>query len=310
MRYFMILLSLLTFQGLSLPIPQQAPAPIAATRCTTPAQSGTVSSPQRAANIAYATHKGAAPNATALDIYHVSDRATVRPVLIFVHGGGWTAGDKRNQARKPAAFVSAGYVYISVNYRLVPSVQFPDNAQDVADAVAWVAQNIGQYGGDPNCIALMGHSAGAHLATLIASDPRYLQKHGLRLTTLKAVISLDTPTIYLDQVIPADGKYSGNNDDPYREAFGDDPAVWQAATPARYIRAGSSYPPFLIIYVANRANSKQSALDFVTLLKSNGYAGQSFAAVGKTHVSLNQALGEAGDASTAQILAFLGEVMG
>ena len=90
---------------------------------------------------------------------------------------------------KPTLFTQAGYCFVSINYRLSPRpasndparIKFPVHEQDVASAIAWVHDHIKDYGGDPTRIALAGHSAGAQLAALVSTDPKYLQAHGLGL---------------------------------------------------------------------------------------------------------------------------------
>lgn len=112
--------------------------------------------------------------------------------MIFVHGGGWRRGDKSAVVRKAAFFTGDGWLFVSVNYRLVPEGRHPTNVQDVANALAWVHNHSAEVGGDPDAICLMGHSAGAHLASLVATDERYLENAGHSLGILNGVIALDT----------------------------------------------------------------------------------------------------------------------
>jgi arylformamidase len=96
------------------------------------------------------------------------------PVILMVHGGGWARGDKTNAkvvTNKVAHCVPAGYVFISVNYRLLPEADPVQQAVDVAHALAFAQRNAARWGGDPTRFVLMGHSAGAHLVALLASDP-------------------------------------------------------------------------------------------------------------------------------------------
>jgi acetyl esterase/lipase len=118
----------------------------------------------------------------ALDIF-VSEQATTRPVLVFVHGGGFTAGSKRGPDNSPfydniALFAARnGIVGVNMTYRLAPQHQWPAGAEDVAVAVRWLAANVAGHGGDPGRMVLMGHSAGAvHAATYVA-NPKF---HGPR----------------------------------------------------------------------------------------------------------------------------------
>jgi acetyl esterase/lipase len=94
------------------------------------------------------------------------------PVLIYIHGGAWITGDKRQQGIPLMhELVQRGWVCVAINYRLSPRGTWPAHIVDCKRAVAWVRQNIGEYGGDPNFIAVSGGSAGGHLSSLLALTP-------------------------------------------------------------------------------------------------------------------------------------------
>ncbi|MDZ7783420.1 MAG: alpha/beta hydrolase [Halioglobus sp.] len=108
-----------------------------------------------------------------LDIYHPQEpRDGGFPVLLQVHGGAWMIGEKEQQA-KPLMYHLAqrGWLCVSINYRLSPRSAFPDHIVDVKRAIAWIRQNIADYGGDPDFIAITGGSAGGHLCALAALTP-------------------------------------------------------------------------------------------------------------------------------------------
>lgn len=108
-----------------------------------------------------------------LDIHQpVEGRENGFPVLLQVHGGGWMIGEKEQQA-KPLMYHMAqrGWVCVAINYRLSPKAAFPAHIIDVKKAIAWIRENISQYGGDPNFIAITGGSAGGHLSALAALTP-------------------------------------------------------------------------------------------------------------------------------------------
>lgn len=286
-----------TFAALSMSgfVPASA---LATTACATP-PIATTKKPEALRNVAYST--AGTNNATALDIY-TPDRKAKRPVIVFVHGGGWQIGDKKNDASKSGGLTGVGYVYITINYRLVPSVQYPDNAKDVGDAVAWVYNNVAAYGGDPNCLFLMGHSAGAHLAALISTDEQFLKANKLDLSIIKGTILLDGASYELtDKAASAER----NSEDQVQAAFGDDPAVWKAASPISHIEAGKFIPPMLLIHVAKREASRDQALQMAELLKGINVSATVYSAAGKTHETLNKELGSAGDVPTGIVLKFI-----
>tara|TARA_R110002072_G_scaffold242564_9_gene401418 strand:- start:2757 stop:3638 length:882 start_codon:yes stop_codon:yes gene_type:complete len=118
---------------------------------------------------------------------------TPRPVVVFFHGGGWVKGDREAYAFAGRAFARKGFLVVVPDYRKVPDVRFPAFIEDGADAVRWTHDNIARFGGDPERIALVGHSAGAHTAVTLALDPRWLQAANVAPGTVKAAIGLSGP---------------------------------------------------------------------------------------------------------------------
>jgi acetyl esterase/lipase len=122
------------------------------------------------ADISYGPHGGA----NLLDIWRRPDldRGGRAPVLLQVPGGAWTTGSKRGQAHPLMSHLAdLGWVCVSINYRLSPRNTWPDHIVDVKQAIGWVKDNIGRYGGDPDFIAITGGSAGGHLSSLAALTP-------------------------------------------------------------------------------------------------------------------------------------------
>jgi acetyl esterase/lipase len=112
-----------------------------------------------------------------LDVYRRKDHPTGAPVLLQVHGGGWVIGTKDQQGR-PLMLEMArrGWVCVAPNYRLSPRATWPDHVVDVKRALAWVKENVEQYGGDPGFVVITGGSAGGHLSSLVAlsaNDPEF-----------------------------------------------------------------------------------------------------------------------------------------
>jgi acetyl esterase/lipase len=125
------------------------------------------------ASIAYA--KGARHT---LDVCRPKS-ATAAPVIVFFYGGGWRSGSKRTYRYVAKALARRGYVAVLPDYRIYPQARYPDFLDDGAQAVRWVKDNVKRFGGDPQKIFLMGHSAGAHIAAMLAIDATWLQKVGL-----------------------------------------------------------------------------------------------------------------------------------
>jgi acetyl esterase/lipase len=118
-----------------------------------------------------------------LDVY-ASSSAKNAPLVFWIHGGGWQGGDKSDVAEKPQFFVEKGFVFVSVNYRLLPKVEMIDIFHDVAKSFRWMHEHIAEYGGNPKRVLVGGHSAGAQLAALICTDDRYLKAEGITFTDL------------------------------------------------------------------------------------------------------------------------------
>ena len=146
----------------------------------------------------YAQFDGVDPNLTSLDV-HVTPGAEQCPVLVWVHGGSWQAGDKRSRATTVKAdhYVNQGWTFVSVNYRLASEdndVRWPDFGNDVADAISWTIDNALDIGGDPDRVSIIGHSSGAHLVSIVGTHPELLAEQGSGLGTVNCVVSLDSVT--------------------------------------------------------------------------------------------------------------------
>jgi acetyl esterase/lipase len=200
-----------------------------------------------------------------LDIYYPDRCLAARcPVVMWVHGGGWRTGDKGNNGAKDlaATWENAGAVVVTLNYRLTPDVVHPAHVQDVAAGIAWTRANIGRYGGDPQRLFLLGHSAGAHLVALVATDPQYLAAHGLGLReSVSGVMPIDTASYDL---VANNGTAVGRM---IENAFGTDPAVLRAASPLLIVKPGSQdYPPFVIAAAKRRHLAVQQSHALAGLL--------------------------------------------
>jgi acetyl esterase/lipase len=124
-----------------------------------------------------------------LDIHHLKKpNNKKRPVIVFIHGGGWTTEDKSNTRFYALEWINRGYTVVSVNYRLAPSVIHPLQIDDCALALKWVIDNIKDYGGDPNNVALIGHSSGAHLVALLVANRKWHEKYDIDIKKVKCWI--------------------------------------------------------------------------------------------------------------------------
>ncbi|MCK7592747.1 alpha/beta hydrolase [Pseudomarimonas salicorniae] len=170
----------------------------------------------------------------ALDVFPVQGEGEA-PVVVFFYGGRWQDGERADYAFVGEQLAAAGIVTVVADYRLYPEVRFPTFVEDAAAAVAWARENAARYGGRPDALFVAGHSAGAHIAALIGSDPRYLAAHGLRPKDLAGVIGVAGPYDFLPL-----------RADDLIEIFSADPATQAASQPVNHIDGDE--PPFLLLH--------------------------------------------------------------
>lgn len=249
---------------------------------------------------------GEDPYLNALDVFRPVAPGN-HPVLVFIHGGGWSEGDKGNHPRKGTFFARQGFVWVSINYRLSPAVKHPVHVQDVARALGWVRRNIAQYGGDPSRIFLLGHSAGAHLAALVVADPRYLRDEAVPLDTIAAVALLDGSGYDLERRVP---RARGWMRQMLVTAFGDNPSIWRDASPALQLARTNRIPPFLILHITIRKASKTQAQNLARAVSNAGGQVEVVPVRGRNHVTINKRLGLKNDPVARRILAFFRRAQG
>lgn len=238
-----------------------------------------------------------------LDIYSFSG-ATNAPVMIYVHGGAWTIGDKSSVADKPRYFNRKGYVFISVNYHLVPDVAVENQFDDIDHALRWIADNISRYGGDPTNLHLMGHSAGAHLVANAAVNPGPLSAPLIRNGSVRTVISNDTRS-YDIPALAAETR--GRLPRMMGRVFGSDPARWHALSPIYNIKRGRK-PAFLILWSGQGDGESRGvfANNFAAALVNARTTASVFDGDRYNHRDINRNIGRPGDI-TATIDQFLSQ---
>ena len=128
-----------------------------------------------------------------LDVYKPAEPGPAKPVIVFLYGGSWKKGKRVDYEFVGQSFASRGFVTVVPDYRLYPEVQFPAFVEDAAAAIAWVRKNISAHGGDPDRIVLSGHSAGAHIAAMVAYDGRYLKSAGVPAGSIAGLAGLAGP---------------------------------------------------------------------------------------------------------------------
>lgn len=231
------------------------------------------------------------------DVY-LPAQAKSAPIIFMVHGGGWYTGDKAMDAvvdNKVAHWLAKGYVLVSSNYRLIPQADPLAQAGDIAKAFAAMQQQAPGWGGDPARIVLMGHSAGAHLVSLLASDP---QLAGSAKPLWLGTVVLDSAAYNVGAIMQA------RHYPLYDKAFGTDQALWRAASPILQLTRAAK--PFLAVCSTRRDDSCPQADAFASKAKGLGVP-VTVLRKDFSHRQINQLLGS-DSAYTAEVDAFLAQL--
>ncbi len=243
-------------------------------------------------DIAYGEHA-----LQAFDVYSPK-HAHNAPVIFMVHGGAWKTGDKSSRAvvkHKVKRWVNNGFIFISVNYRLLPDTPVLSQYGDIVSALQFAQKNAASWGGSASQFILMGHSAGAHLVSLLSASQH----------NTSSSPSLDwLGTIAIDSAVYDVTTLMRSNRVKriYTRAFGQQPRYWSAVSPYDFLK--QKIPPFLAIYSSQRKdNARSQVTSFIE--KAQGYGAQAQTlAVDLSHRGTNAALGK-NNAYTHSVEAFM-----
>ncbi len=245
-------------------------------------------------------------NDTSLDVYSF-EGAQNAPVMVYIHGGAWVTGDKSRVHQKDDFFNNLGYVFISVNYTLVPQTTVEGQLAEIDAALGYIVANVARVGGDPQSISLMGHSAGAHLAAMTALRPLANAQALLAVGGLRAVISNDTRAYNIPRMAAETGGQLGET---FGRPFGQTPARWEALSPQMQIDPlDAGGPAFLIAHSGqgNAARRGSYATDFANALRVVGISATVYDGGQYSHAQINKGVGtEAG--ITSAIAVFMARV--
>lgn len=183
-----------------------------------------------------------------LDIYKQKNLKSTAPLLVFIHGGGWRSGDRADYLVYLIAFAKKGYITATVSYRFLKDAPYPACVEDLTDAVQWFYKNGENYGYDPDRIALIGGSAGAHLALLAAYDwkktmaPADTVASPVSRHHIKAVVDIYGPTDFTTEFSRTNSTVTGFIAKSYDEA----PELYVEASPIHYLNKHN--PPTMILH--------------------------------------------------------------
>lgn len=232
-----------------------------------------------------------------LDVFLPARRSAPAPIIVMVHGGGWCVGDKTLKAvtkNKTEHYVPKGFVFVSVNYPMVADgAKVPAQAESVARALAYVQQHAREWGGDERRIVTMGHSAGAHLVSLVNADARLRERMNIK--PVLGVVSLDSGAT--NAVTQIRGMSAAKIKKRYLEAFGPDEAAWRAASPYHLIdRSASAW-----LGVCSSLRKDNPCAQTTELAQKAGALGvrAQVLSQGRKHGAINSDLGLPGDYTDA-----------
>jgi acetyl esterase/lipase len=261
----------------------------------------------------YAKYDGVDPNLNSIDVWRPpagkDGQCSNRPLVVWIHGGGWTGGDKVDYIPdKVKLFTGAGYAFASVNYRLTnievdpPKPAYPVHNKDAADAMAWLIAHAPELGVDVTHVAVLGYSAGGGILGAITTDASYLGAHNLKLTAIRCALDIDGEGF--------DVPYGATHPDPhvhtsYTNIFGHDPATWKQASPMTHIAADKGIPEY---FVAARGPSGRmyEHNEFIKALRAAGVPVTVYDAQGLDHETVSAYIGKPGDNTiTPPLMAFI-----
>jgi len=264
-------------------------------------------------DLAYWTGPEADPEKNLLDLF-VPQAPAGWPVLVFIHGGGWTSGDKGLRAGGADIYGNIGRFYAThgigvavISYRLQPQVAWPQQLADVAHAVAWVHANVARWGGDPNAIVLSGHSAGAQFAARVALDPAPLAALGVPHDVIKGFVSVSGAGLdFTDGESWRLGQPRGYYEKRFRNGATTD-AWMREASPVRFVDAHS--PPGLVIYAeGDTADLRRQGDVLAAALRKAGVATTTAVVPGSSHTRIILTLSRDDTVSAQAILKFVADV--
>ncbi|WP_426663271.1 alpha/beta hydrolase [Rhodanobacter aciditrophus] len=190
------------------------------------------------------------------DIYLPTQGAHDAPVIFMVHGGGWAHGDKTDAnvvQNKVARWVPEGFILVSTDYPMLPEANPLQQAQFVGNALAAAQRMAGSWGGDRQRFILMGHSAGAHLVSLVSAEPALALERSA--APWLGTVALDSAAYDVTRIM------QGPHLPLYDDAFGSDPAFWAAASPI--VQLDGRIAPFFAVCSSLRRESCPQAQRFV-----------------------------------------------
>lgn len=235
-----------------------------------------------------------------VDLYRLPKTATFPPLVVFVHGGGWRRGNEKLVDDKPEYFTSLGYAFASIGYRMLPDTHVEQQAEDVGAAIRMLHQRGRELGFDPDRIILVGHSAGAHLVSMMGTNPVYTAN---AFSAIRGVLPIDGAGYDVALQMKQSPFISKKL---YEPAFGTDPARQRALSPITYAGAPDVRSWFMLYSSERRDSPKQNQL--LAAAVKRGGAETEMLALPLGHGPINIKLGTKGYKGNTAIEKWLAKV--
>ena len=233
-------------------------------------------------NIAYGPHPQ-----QVMDVYFpvkaLTDK-TPAPLIVMVHGGAWSRGDKNNASvvkNKMDYWTKQNWIFISINYRLVPDVTVQQQTQDIAEALIYIQKQAPNWHADSKRLVLMGHSSGAHIVSLLTTRPLWLTSQP---KPWRATVALDSAAYHVEKIMQT------RHARLYDQAFGDQPSNWRALSPTSQLQ--QALPAFLAVCSTTRPDQPcTQAQQFIQHAQKLGTKAQ-LLPLPLSHFEINKSLGK------------------
>jgi acetyl esterase/lipase len=223
-----------------------------------------------------------------LDLYFPAKQASNAPVLVFLHGGGFREGDRKQYGYVAEPFAKQGILTVVASYRLTPAFSHPAQPDDAKAIVAWIYQNIARHGGNPNAIYVSGHSAGAILAADIGVDLAWMD-------------AMKIPRSALRGIVPISGSYDLRG--AKRKEYLQTPEAEEKASALLHVNAPA--PVAIVAYGSQEDRLKEPSAALVKAIQAKGSQAETLMLDGKDHAGAVWELSDANSALTKAMLAMI-----
>jgi acetyl esterase/lipase len=224
-----------------------------------------------------------------LDVYFPVQKASNAPVLLFLHGGGFREGDRKQYGYVAEPFAKQGIITVVASYRLTPAFAHPAQPDDAKAAVAWIYHNIAKRGGNPNAIYISGHSAGAILTADIGVDLSWMDQ-------------MKIPRAAVRGIVPISGPYDVSSYKDLSE-YVPTPAAVASASALRHVNAPA--PVAIVAYGSLEARFMDTSAQLVKALEAKGAKATLLVQDGKDHAGTVWDLSDANSALTQAMIAMI-----